>query len=186
MPFSARAFANPDTMPTNGGPMTSPNQSSVSFALNQTASVSSGRSSVDPPRRAARPTEAAGSTSVKGKPHKTKSKFRTALNEWMGHMSGATTPAQNFRKPLPISTPLPPSPAALASAAQEKERQQNMDKIRQKAQNLKIGGANLMRRLKKKLSSKTPKEELPKTFEEYSSRYANVSSCRFEMPARAV
>lgn len=147
--------------------------SSTAFAVHQTAVLDRATTlATEPaPRRAAR---LPPNSPVKSKPVKSKGKFRTALNEWMGHMSGTATPAQNFRTPLPISTPLPPSAAALASAAQEKERQQNVDKLRKTTQTMKQGGANLMRRIKKKLSSKTPKEELPTTFEEYSSRYANV------------
>lgn len=135
------------------------------FALSRTASLASANAgtvaSTAPapaPRRAARLASA-----DKDKSGKTKQKLLSAL----GFNSNAT------RRPA-ISQPLPPTASAAASAVQEKERQQNMDRIRHAAQTLKLGGQQIVRRLRKKLSSKTPKEELPKTWEEYSKRYVNV------------
>lgn len=67
------------------------------------------------------------------------------------------------------------SQASLVEEIKKRESRQNINRIQAAAENLRERGMKVVRSVKKRISSKSPKEEQPKTWDEYQARYAAVS-----------
>lgn len=65
--------------------------------------------------------------------------------------------------------------AKLVQEIQERERSRNAMRIRDAAGLVREQGRKLVQRIKRKISSKSPEEDKPKTWEEYVAKYAKVS-----------
>ncbi|ORY66786.1 hypothetical protein BCR35DRAFT_270103 [Leucosporidium creatinivorum] len=66
------------------------------------------------------------------------------------------------------------SNAAVIADIQQRERVANSARIKAAAEQLREQGRKVMRAVKKKISSKSPKEEHPSTWDEYVKRYINA------------
>lgn len=66
------------------------------------------------------------------------------------------------------------SNAAIIADIQQRERTANSARIKAAAEQLREQGKKVLRAVKRKISSKSPKEEHPQTWDEYVKRYINV------------